>query len=373
MIKLLFTGDFYPQKRVESLIKERKFKEVFGEIETIVKNADYSVINLEAPVVINDAEPIAKAGGNMKCDIQAVEALRHAGFSLITLANNHFYDYGETGVKDTLTACKKYNIDVIGGGTNLDEARKILYKEIKYKTIAFINYCEHEFSIATDKSGGANPLNPVKNYYQILEGKRNADYVAVVVHGGHEHFQYPSPRMKETYRFFVDAGADVVINHHQHCFSGYEIYNGKPIFYGLGNFSFDKNEKRNANWNEGYMVQINFTKHEIAFDLIPYYQGKEHPGVVPMVNTKSFFRKIKELNNIIQDDNLLEKTVNHYYSTHGKSLALLFEPFTNRIFMGLRRRSLLPSFISKSKWLFIRNIIECESHRDKMIGYLKNN
>lgn len=52
------------------------------------------------------------------------------------------------------------------------------------------------------------------------------------MHGGHEHYQLPSLRMQETYRFFIDAGADVVVNHHQHCFSGYEIYNNKYIFMG---------------------------------------------------------------------------------------------------------------------------------------------
>ena len=52
----------------------------------------------------------------------------------------------------------------------------------------------------------------------------------------------------------MDIGADVVVNCHQHCFSGCEIYNGKHIFYGLGNFFFDWPERRNGMWNKGYML-----------------------------------------------------------------------------------------------------------------------
>ena len=52
----------------------------------------------------------------------------------------------------------------------------------------------------------------------------------LILHGGIEHYQLPSPRMKKWYRHIIDLGASAIVNHHQHCFSGYELYNGKPIF-----------------------------------------------------------------------------------------------------------------------------------------------
>jgi poly-gamma-glutamate synthesis protein (capsule biosynthesis protein) len=121
----------------------------------------------------------------------------------------------------------------VGGGTNLQEASKILYKKIDEKVLALINCCENEFSIATEVTAGSNPLNPIQQYYAIQEAKSKADYVLVIVHGGHELWQLPSPRMQETYRFFIDAGADAVVNHHQHCYSGYEIYKKKPYILNL--------------------------------------------------------------------------------------------------------------------------------------------
>lgn len=99
-------------------------------------------------------------------------------------------------------------------------------------------------------------------------------------HGGKEHYQLPTPRMQKDYRFFVDAGADVVINHHQHCYSGYEQYNDKYIFYGLGNFCFEST-LRNSIWNEGYMLKLKF-EDIISFELIPYVQCDDKAGVFIM-------------------------------------------------------------------------------------------
>jgi len=240
MIKIIVAGDFCPNERVEKHINDQQYSEVFGNVRPIIESADYAVVNFECPVVLNDAQPIEKTGPTLKSGANAVKSIQFAGFNMATLANNHFYDYGEKGVSGTLITCAEHGIDTVGGGKNLTEAAKVFYKEIHGKKIAFINFCEHEFSIATETSGGSNPLDPVKNYNQILEARNNADYVFVVVHRGYEHYELPGLRMKETYRFFVEAGADVVINHHQHCYSGYKIYNGKPIFYSLGNFCFDK-------------------------------------------------------------------------------------------------------------------------------------
>ncbi|MBQ9230186.1 MAG: CapA family protein [Prevotella sp.] len=190
-------------------------------------------------------------------------------------------------------------IDTVGGGLSLNEASLILYKNVAGKKLAVINCCEHEFSIATESTAGSNPLNPIQQFYAIQTARQHADYVVVIVHGGHERFQLPSPRMQETYRFFIDAGADAVVNHHQHCYSGYEYYQGKPIFYGLGNFCFDTDMPCENSWYEGYIVELNFTNREkIEHRIIPYTQcmGNCKINILP----ESYYdRRISELNSIL--------------------------------------------------------------------------
>ena len=372
MVKILICGDYCPQDIVHDLIEKEDYKSVFGEIRPYTSMADYSIVNLEAPVVNSKATAIEKCGPNLKCSNRAIKALKNAGFDLVTLANNHFYDYGYSGVVDTLASCKENNIDVVGGGINLKEASRTFYKNIKGVKFALINCCEHEFSIATDKTGGSNPLNPIQQFYAIQEAKKLADKIIVIVHGGHEHYQLPSPRMKETYRFFVEIGADAVINHHQHCYSGYEVYNGKPIFYGLGNFSFNRNNKKNSIWNYGFMVQLSFDDDKIQHELIPYCQGNVKPGVEVLKNKEDFLISISELNKVIADDKQLKEKHVSFMNDTTSGYLVEFQPYQNHYLRALYIRHLLPSLLFKKRILRLLNILECEAHLERTINSLHN-
>lgn len=370
-MKVLIAGDYCPRSRVSDIINKGDFATIFEEVCPLTKQVDYSIVNLECPVVEGDAKPIEKIGPNLKCSRMGVEALKYAGFSCVTLANNHFYDFGEEGVRQTVLSLNESKIDYLGGGDNLDEASKILYKEIGGKTLAIINCCEHEFSIATDKAAGSNPLNPVKQYYALKIAREKADFVLVIIHGGHEHFQLPSLRMVETYRFFIDNGADAVVNHHQHCFSGFELYKGRPIFYGLGNFCFDNIEKQNGIWTEGYAVTIDFSTGGIDFQIHPYLQCAEEPKI-KMLPEKSYSKRISELNEIISDANELQKKIIEYYRSSALQYENAFEPTYNRYYLGAKRRGWLKSLIGKRKRLLLENFIICESHRDKVMWWLQS-
>lgn len=373
MIKILFAGDFYPCDRVASLIEEKKYSEVFGEVRPYTQNVDLAIVNLESPIVESpSAKPIEKCGPNLRCTSKAIDALKFAGFNMVTLANNHLYDFGEEGLKDTLTTCQQGNIAIVGAGMNLTEAAKTNYLNVNEQTLAIVNCCEHEFSIATETTGGCNPLNPIQQFYAIQEAKQKADYVIVIVHGGHEHYQLPSPRMKETYRFFVDSGADAVINHHQHCYSGYEVYKEKPIFYGLGNFCFNRDNKKDIKWNEGYMVKLLLDKECSQFELIPFIQGKEKPGVCILVDRSTFEESVAKLNAVIADNKQLKEQHQKWMTQTSKGYIMALEPYSSRISFGLFVRGLLPSFIKKRKKYRLLNFLECEAHLERTIHALKN-
>lgn len=371
MTKILIAGDFAPRARIAGLLEEERYADIFSEVIPITARADYSIVNLEAPVVENPlAIKISKCGGHLKCNAKAVKAIKYAGFDMVTLANNHLYDYGPEGVLDTLRVCHNEGIDTIGAGKDLKQASSIIYKEIKGLRFAFINCCEHEFSIATDSTPGSNPLNPISQFYSISQAKKNSDRVIVIVHGGHEHYQLPSPRMQEVYRFFVDAGADAVINHHQHCYSGYEMYNSRPIFYGIGNFCFDIIPTRvDTIWNKGYMVELEFGE-QVTFKLYPYTQCGEIPSVKLLTNG-AFDSDLTKLNKIISSHEMLARETENYYNSCIDSELSILEPYRGRVLMKLFHFGLLPKCIKKSKISSILNRVDCESHRDRMIYSLK--
>ncbi len=370
-MKVLIAGDFCPQQRVAKMFDKEDFASVLSEVRDITALADYSIVNYECPVIKGGEKPIKKVGPHLQCTEKGVEAVKWAGFNCVTLANNHFYDYGDEGVANTLDSCKLFGIDVVGGGINLRDASKILYKEIGGKTLAVINCCEHEFSIATESSGGANPLNPIQQYYAIKEARLHADYVLVIVHGGHEMYQLPSPRMQELYRFFIDVGADAVVNHHQHCFSGYEFYQGKPIVYGLGNFCFDKLGYHCGLWDFGYMLKVQLGS-SIKIDVIPYQQCGKEPKVELLKDIDLFSSKLNYLNEIIASSTILQSETDDYYSKNKKAILMYFEPYFGKILYKLYLKKWLPSFITKRRIMQLQNILLCESHRDKVINALSH-
>lgn len=376
-MKVLVAGDFCPLSRLAKAFDEDKFNEVLGDVREVIFSADYSIANFECPITKGGEEAISKRGPNLRCSSKGMEAIRWTGFNGVTIANNHILDYGERGIENTITACKQNKIDVVGGGRNLQEASSILYKDIQGKKIAIINCCEHEFSVATEEKAGANPLNPIQQYYSIKEAKNKADYVLVIVHGGHEHFRLPSPRIQETYKFFIDAGADAVVNHHQHCYSGYEVYKDKPIFYGIGNFCFDWDPVKNDNlWNYGYMVMLTFSEESVRFELLPYKQCAEEVKV-ELLPENAFDNEIKRINSIIGDTAALKKAVEEYYKKSLGATHRLFEPYQNKFLLGAQNRGWIPYLLGKGQRLRLQNCIICESHLEKIkyfFNYLyKNN
>ena len=371
-MKILIAGDFVPRYRIVSQIESGDYS-CLEQVKSIIQSADYAIVNFESPVVTRDAKPIEKTGPNLKCNEKALDCIAQTGFQCVTLANNHFRDYGQEGVEDTIETCRIYNVDFVGGGKDINEAEQVLFKEVDGKLLAILNVCENEWSIADGNRGGSAPLNLVRNYYSIQDAHKRADYVIVIVHGGIEGYQYPTPRMVETYRFFIDAGADSVVNHHQHCFSGYEEYHGKPIFYGLGNLCFDKNLQKRSIWNDGYMVKLLFGDDGNKYEIVPYIQCADNPNVQLMKEEDKtlFFDELASINQELKSEKVLSKQFEQLINRIWSERLLEFEPFGNKIIRVLQIKRILPSLVSKITQKNVFTVINCESHREIILKIFK--
>lgn len=373
-VNILISGDFCPNFRVSDLIKEQKFSEIYNDFLPFLRGADISITNLECPLVI-DGNPITKRGPVLRGPVETVDALKFGGFNLASLANNHIRDHGESGLNDTIQSLKNGDIDYVGAGKTIEEARAPAYFNLKDIKIAIISIAEYEFSIATNKSGGAAPLDEIENYYQILEAKKNSDFLILIIHGGHEFYPLPSPQMTKVYRFFSDLGVDAIVGHHAHVFTGYEVHNNVPIFYNIGNFLFDRRGKPNNSWNEGFAVILSFRSSGIenAY-MIPYTQNHDVPGVhlLPSEKIKYFSDRILEYNSIIANK---ESLSNKYNAFLNKQKIYYLSTFLglNKYYRKLLKLNLFSRFFVKKKSL-INNInhLRCQSHRDAITEILKS-
>ena len=379
MVKILITGDFFFFFRMLHF----RSNEIVAAMESVVsyiRGADYAIINLECSVFDGEYKPITKCGINLHNSSESVKALKKIGFKGVTLANNHFADFGHEAVSESINLLKQYRLDYFGAGRNLQEASHVKYIEIKNKKIAIINCCEHEYTIATDTKAGCNPLDVIDVSRAIQKAKQDADYVVVIVHGGSEHYPLPTPRMQKWYRFFVEAGADAVVNHHQHCYSGYEIYEGKPIVYGIGNFCFDWEGQRNSAWNKGYMVELQLNK-QIEVKLIPYEQCEERVGVYVLTDRKAFDKYIDELNKIICKLEEVQREYDAFVLKKRDEYLHVFNNPQNRMLRRLVKKGLLPKKFAaevlpktigedRERLLIMLSYFQCEAHHDIMTAIL---
>jgi poly-gamma-glutamate synthesis protein (capsule biosynthesis protein) len=375
MVKIGFTGDFCPWLRIEQSYLQGNWQELFESIKPFFDNNDFNVIELECPLT-NEGIKLIKTGPHLKSNPLTAEIISFLNCKLVATANNHFLDYGVKGLESSYTALKKYNIDWMGSGFNLESASKTIIKNIGEFTFAFINIAESEWTVTNGNEPGCNPIELTDVFNKITEIKNKVDFILVSVHGGHEHYELPSPRMKKWYRFFVDAGASAVIGHHTHIISGYEVYKETPIFYSLGNFCFDWQGLQNQPWNKGIMVRLRFEKQKpVSFDMEYIAQNNAELGLFLLSEREkeTIHKKVLELNTIIQDDVLLEKKFIEYVETWKPVMNTWIQPYRGKYLPSLYKKGLLPSIISSKKKLLYTNLIRCEAHRDILLNSINPN
>ena len=166
------------------------------------------------------------------------------GVDMVTLANNHVYDYGLDAFNDMLDAFDEYNIPHIGAGHNIDEAKAPYYFIINGYKIAFVSATRAEKNIMTpgatvDGGGVFRCYDPTDMINLIKELRNISDYVIPIIHFGRENSHELENEQVSSAHDYIDAGADMVVGHHAHTLQGVEIYNDKPIIYNLGNFLFN--------------------------------------------------------------------------------------------------------------------------------------
>lgn len=364
-IKVTIGGDFCV---TSSFTSADLFKD---DIIDFFKNSDLNILNMECPVIGTGAhEKINKTGPHLFTDDNVFNLLKKINIHVMTLANNHIMDYGLKGMNVTLNGCYKNGILTTGAGKNISEASQTVVIKKNDIRIALVNFCEHEFSIATETSAGANPLDLIDNLKEIKRARLLADYVFVIIHGGHEHYNLPSPRMVKQYRFFAENGADAVIGHHTHCISGYENYKGIPIFYSLGNFLFTM-PYNDESWNYGLLVQFEIEKgNPLKWQLTPTKQSTKNfkLSLCHGIECLRIEEKIEYINKIITQDNLLRNEWKSYARQMESQILNDFSPINvipGKYFRAILRRIGLNNIIFRERYTTpLINLIECESLYD---------
>ncbi len=272
-MKLVFGGDVCASYGCDgSVFKNKETDKAFGpKIQKLFKSADDVIVNLETAITESDHK-IEKFGPNLKSPFGTGDVMKEAGITICACSNNHIFDYGKPGTKDTFEELDRCGIAYTGYGKNNIDARRDLILEKDGVTVAIINVCEHEYSYALENREGAREYDPYDTMEDIMAAKKNADHVIVVFHGGKEMCEYPSPRLLKMCRSMINHGATAVMCQHTHCIGCYEEYNGGHILYGQGNFHFkhpSSTPEAARQWNTCMTVVMDITKESVKFEMLP--------------------------------------------------------------------------------------------------------
>jgi poly-gamma-glutamate capsule biosynthesis protein CapA/YwtB (metallophosphatase superfamily) len=346
--KALFVGDIMMKQLPKAGFLSPGFS-------VIMQEHAFRSCNFEAPLQ-GKGQPIKKAGPHVNQHPEAANYVEREGFNLVTLANNHIYDFGADALAATISSFSK--VTTVGAGNSFDEAYALKKLSIHGITVGFLSFCEAEFGALTvnsiNKAGYAWINHPGVNSL-IIESRKSVDVLIIQTHAGVEQIDIPLPEWRERYKELIRLGADAVIGSHPHVPQGWEIYNDRPIFYSLGNFYFDMASDHPL-WNTGLAVSLAFDDAKFTgFTVIPI---KKSAGKIELNEDKFFAQHLDNINKQLQEP-VYSKTVNDTVSSLWEKY---YRSYYDMSLQGIHARvPLTKAFKTFVKRLFFKNKIELNS------------
>lgn len=244
-VTVAFTGDVllsdyvldnYSSKGLDGVVTK--------DLRKVIKGYDILTVNNEFPYSNRGTKAPDKQFTFRVDPSYAKTITKKIGVDVATLANNHVLDYGKDALTDTFDALKAAGIPYTGAGESREEAKGLVTIEKDGKTFGFLAASRvipvASWDIRNSQPGVFTCYDPSELIEEIKKDREKVDYLFVSVHWGQEHVttlrDYEQPMAHQ----ILDAGADAVIGAHPHVLQGMEFYHGKPIFYSLGNFIFNK-------------------------------------------------------------------------------------------------------------------------------------
>ena len=292
-VTLLFAGDLFLTDVLQEKYERNGISAAAtSDLLSITRGADIFMLNQEFPFGTT-GEAMEDKQYTFRVDPKYASVLPELGTDIVTLANNHMLDFGRGPLAETLTALDGAGILHVGAGQNLEEAKALKTMEAGGRVIGFLGATrvipEHSWTASRSNSGLFTTYDPTKLLGEIQAAKQQCDYVVVYVHWGIERNTEPEEYQKSLARQYIDAGADAVIGAHPHVLQGIEYYQGKPIFYSLGNFIF-----ANRTY-ETMMAELTITDDGTEVRVIPCVSTANQMGLMDGSGRAAFYGNLQGL------------------------------------------------------------------------------
>jgi poly-gamma-glutamate capsule biosynthesis protein CapA/YwtB (metallophosphatase superfamily) len=248
-------------------------------VDGLFRRDDLTVVNLECAISTRGS-PLAKEF-TFRGPPESLPPMAEAGVEVANLGNNHAYDFGPEALLDSRKHLRQAGIAPVGAGKDQDQALRPAVLEVKGWRVAVVGLDmvvdPYPEALATeDKPGTSAGHDTALMLRAIRAAERRADIVIVTIHWGVELDTQPRADQVELGHRFVEAGADVIFGHHAHRLQPMDVYHGRPIFWGLGNFVWPN---FSAEGSTTAVAQVRVRKNgTLEGQLLPaYIQAPGHP------------------------------------------------------------------------------------------------
>jgi poly-gamma-glutamate synthesis protein (capsule biosynthesis protein) len=282
-VTLIAGGDVsFGRLRGQRLLREPE-RDDFAPLRRWMDAADVVFVNLESTISDQDGEtqsPINKLV--FTAPPQAAVSLARAGVDIVSLANNHAWDYGEAALFETFARLTEAGVAHVGAGKTRADAYAPRVVDKNGQSLAFIAVTAVWNQVFVPHPGKERVADAAREplVASIASARKaGADKVIVSYHGGYEYVDEPHSETVALLHAAIDAGADAAIGHHPHVIQRVAFYRNKPIYFSLGNMLMRMVTAKS--WTEfGALARITFAPdastivelcpfHIFGFDPIP--------------------------------------------------------------------------------------------------------
>ncbi|MDF2590188.1 MAG: hypothetical protein K0S41_4029, partial [Anaerocolumna sp.] len=303
-ITMVFAGDIYMSNYIVNNYNSNGIDGVLSkELQSEFEFANIAMVNQEFAFSNRGVKADDKQF-TFRVDPSYVALFKDMNLDIVTLANNHSMDFGTEALVDSFDTLKNANIEYVGAGNNLEEAKETKYFDVNNKKIAVLAASRvipvPDWNATRSKPGLLTTYDPTNLIAEIKTAREQSDFVVVYVHWGLEKHSTPEAYQRSLAKQYIDAGADLVIGSHPHVLQGIEYYNGKPIIYSLGNFMFYNSIDRTA-----VLKVIMNEANEISVQLIPCKaDNAQTHQLVDTLSKSKFYQYMEDISYDIElDDN----------------------------------------------------------------------
>ena len=241
-LSLVAVGDILMHQDVKAAAAQDSigFPALWADLVPLFQGADLAFGNLETPVAPATGKPGAPFQFNAPETLPA--ALRASGFTVLSTANNHAFDQGPNGVRETLERMRAERLVAVGSGEDRPRAEALQVLERQGFRVAFLGFTDL-FNLDLNRRATepwVRPLDLEPALQAVRDARSKADLVVVSVHWGNEYQHMPTKRQRDLAHALVAAGCDVILGHHPHVLQPAELLEAGGrralVAYSLGNF-----------------------------------------------------------------------------------------------------------------------------------------